>query len=256
MKRHPYTQRLPIFLGVILGLVVAVVAIAGCGTDAQSPTTASTNVVETATPQANNTPNSSGTPSPADPTQAPSATSTPAGSTPTSSPTSVPGVPTPTSSAPPTSTPPLTGRVEHPAGVSFSYPEEWEETANAVISTQFASGAECVSVRIIDREAPAGSGQAPFLYQSVVQVCSRPAEGQSLEMYMEDTYGAGMGGFEPLQIGTVTGFRLTEDQTTTVYVQNGTDRFQVVTSVVAEDPATENLRESQIQSILSSVRVE
>jgi hypothetical protein len=152
--------------------------------------------------------------------------------------------------------PPLTGRAEHPDGVSFSYPEGWEELKFAAISTQFAAGAECVTVRIIDREAPTGSGQAPFLLQSVVQVCSQPANEIPLETFMEQTYGADMGGFETFQIADQTGYRLTEGETTTAYVQHEADRFQVVTSVVVEDPATESLRQSQVQSILTSVRIE
>ncbi|MBM3940894.1 MAG: hypothetical protein FJ318_08440 [SAR202 cluster bacterium] len=131
-------------------------------------------------------------------------------------------------------------------------PNGWELTG-LLVSSEFAAGAACAAVRIVDREAPSDSGQAPFLYQSLAQVCARPVDGRSLEAFMVETYGADRGGFAPASVGGKSAYRLTQDHQTTIFLQSGTRRFQVIASVAADSPGLEALRVSQVNQILSSL---
>lgn len=166
-------------------------------------------------------------------------------------------VPTPSPSATSTTLPtqtipgkPSWDRIEHPSGFSLEYPDTWQ-TAKLVISTEFSQGADCVSVKIVDREAPSGSGQAPFLYQSVFQVCARAIDGRSLAVFMEATYGVNKGGFAPVEVGGQSGYRIDQGQGATIFLQSDRHRFQVITSAVAEAPL-QALRFEQVRMILDS----
>ena len=79
--------------------------------------------------------------------------------------------------------------LEDPAvGVSLYYPPDWSVDGQAV-ATQFAAGARCRSVRIIDFEAPPDSGAMAPMEHSFVQVCAKPLEqNDSLDQYMRRAY--------------------------------------------------------------------
>lgn len=148
---------------------------------------------------------------------------------------------------------PPDGRIERPGSFSLSYPDTWQ-TGGVVVATEFAQGADCVSVRIVDREAPATSGQAPFLYQTAFQVCARALDGRTLAAFMEATYGAGKGGFTAVEVGGRDAYRLDQGPATTIFLQSNRYRFQLVASVVAEAPL-QALRSEQIRAILESFQV-
>lgn len=141
---------------------------------------------------------------------------------------------------------------EHRSGYSFSLPEGWEISDVALISTSFSADAECSGANIIDREPPSGSGQAPFLFQSVFQVCARDTQGQSLDEFMESVYGQLEIEFVPVEVGGLSGYRFDQESSALIFAQTESHRFQLVTSVVAE-PDLEALREDQVRRLIGSV---
>lgn len=163
------------------------------------------------------------------------------------------GVDTTTSHAPATATTvtPGGGRVER-SGVSFGYPDGWEE-AGLTIATEFAADADCVAARIVDFEPPAdsGQGQAGFMLQSVVQVCVQPAGNETLEQWLTSRYG-GTGSFVQTEIGGLRGYRNAQGLDVLTFAQSADHLFQVFTSVAA-DADVERIRIDQVEAIVDSM---
>ncbi len=159
----------------------------------------------------------------------------------------------------PATTPPATtggGHLEHPSGFGFDYPKGWEE-AGPSIASEFAAGAECAAAKIVDFEPPAGSGQGPagFVLQSVVQICARPADGSTLDAFMQSVYPDSIGDFERTTIGGLDAYRLDLGTDSLAFVQSDRFRFQMYTSVAA-DPEHERTRIEEVRRIVESVSFE
>lgn len=157
-------------------------------------------------------------------------------------------------STPPDSTtssiPSQEGLIEHPSGAVFLRPRGWSESG-AVVATAFSAGADCRSAHVIDRLPPSDSGPAPSIEQSMVQVCARPAESQSLRSFLEATYGSGIPGFVETAIGGRDAYRSGEIPDWVIFVQTEATRYQIVTSVFAATEL-EAARTADVLSIIES----
>lgn len=137
-------------------------------------------------------------------------------------------------------------------GYSLSYPRGWKVTGQ-VVATEFAAGAACQSVRIVDFAPPASAGPSAQVYQSFVQICWRRADRSSLEDFMRKTYRGRLADlFERTTLSAVPAYRTKlEGQSTTFFLQTEKHRIQIVAGVVAE-PAKRANRLAQVSRILSS----
>jgi hypothetical protein len=149
----------------------------------------------------------------------------------------------------------LTGRILRNTSVGFrlTYPRGWK-VVRQVVATEFAVGAACQSVQMIDFEPASDSGPGAKVLQSFVQICwKRLSGGDSLARFVERIYGAETARlFERTQLGGVPAYRTKDDwPNLTVFLQTEAHRIQVVASVVAE-PTTRTLRRAQVQRILAS----
>jgi hypothetical protein len=147
--------------------------------------------------------------------------------------------------------PSASGTIRHASGFRLSYPEGWHETG-IVISTEFATGAECVAVLIVDQAPPSDPAQAGFVLQSGVQVCAKPVDSTSLDAYMESVYGTGVSEFVRGQRDGVVEYRRSSGLESHIFAQTNSYRFQV-TGFVTADPDLEQERLAQVQEILDSL---
>jgi hypothetical protein len=150
-----------------------------------------------------------------------------------------------------TTQPSASGTILHVPGFRLSYPEGWHETG-IVISTEFATGAECVAALIVDQAPPSDPAQAGFVLQSGVQVCAKPVDGTSLDTYMESVYGTGVSEFVRGQSDEVVEYRRNSGLESHIFAQTDSYRFQV-TAFVTADPDLEQERLAQVQEILDSL---
>lgn len=138
-------------------------------------------------------------------------------------------------------------------GFSICYPAEWSD-GGQVIATQFAAGAQCRSVRVIDFAPPPDSGATAVTEQSLVQVCAKPLEPEdSLHQYMRRTYGEALQNtFAITDLDGVPGYQSTgRGQTRTIFTQYRNSLIQIVATVAASpDKAPE--RQAQVEQILES----
>jgi hypothetical protein len=150
--------------------------------------------------------------------------------------------------------PPASKRlVNNRVGYSLAYPRTWK-LEKRVVSTGFAAAAACQSVRIVDFAPPEDSGPSAMMRQSLVQICWKPVgDGSSLERFMEQTYGDRLTMlFDRTRFAGAPAFRAANQGTnSTLFLQTGGFRLQVVTSVAA-DGGNEALRSGQVRRILSS----
>jgi hypothetical protein len=138
------------------------------------------------------------------------------------------------------------------AGFSLSYPRGWR-LAGRVVSTEFASGAGCQSVRVVDLAAPVNAGPGAEVHQSLVQLCWRRVSGDALEDFMRKTYGDRLSSlFEKTTLAGVSAFRTVSQYSKTFFVDSGSARLQIVASVVA-DPGKRALRLAQVGRIVASL---
>lgn len=139
-------------------------------------------------------------------------------------------------------------------GYSLRYPPDWR-VGGQVVSTEFATAARCESVAFVDSEPPAGSGPAPFIRRSFVQICARRVtDGLSLDEFMRRTYGASwLGSFSPTQLGGWPGYRAgREAAQTTIFLQTRVHRIQIVAVVnTGADLAAQ--RSAEVAAILESL---
>jgi hypothetical protein len=136
-------------------------------------------------------------------------------------------------------------------GYSLSYPRSWKITGK-VAATQFAAGARCRSVRVVDFSA----GPAATVRQSFVQVCWKRAAGLSLDAFMRKTYGGRLADlFERTRLGGVPAYRTRGPRMSrTFFLQTHAYRLQVVATIVAA-PAERTKRLAQVNRILASFSV-
>ena len=135
-------------------------------------------------------------------------------------------------------------------GYSLSYPAAWRVTGK-VVATQFAAGASCQTVRIVDAASPS------FVRQSFVQLCSKPiADGSSLAAFMRRTYGARLSSFfVRTTLGGEPAYRSRgQNANRTFFVQSADHRIQIVAGVVAS-PARRPARLAQVNRILRSFSI-
>jgi hypothetical protein len=136
-------------------------------------------------------------------------------------------------------------------GYTLSYPRGWK-VAGKVVATQFAIGARCQSVRVVDSR---GLAQ---VRQSFVQLCwKRVTDGSSLAEFMRRTYGRRLGTlFERTTLAGGPAYRTRGPRTNrTFFVQSATHRIQLVAAVVAA-PARRATRLAQVNRILRSLTLE
>jgi hypothetical protein len=150
-----------------------------------------------------------------------------------------------------TTTQSASGTIRHVTGFSLAYPKGWHETG-IVISTEFATEADCVSALIVDQAPPTDPAQAGFVLQSGVQVCAQPVDGDSLDTYMESVYGTAISEFTRGECGEVVEYRSGDGLESHTFAQTDSYRYQVTTFVTA-DPDLEEERLAQVQQILASL---
>lgn len=140
-------------------------------------------------------------------------------------------------------------------GYSFRYPRGWKVKRKAVGGTEFATGARCTSVQVVDFEPPpeSGAGGGGFLRRSFVQICARGlTERSSLDEFMRRTYpGSLRAQFELLKAGGVRAYAARKKDQTVIFLQSDEHRIQILASVVAE-PERLATRRAQVRRILGS----
>jgi hypothetical protein len=140
-------------------------------------------------------------------------------------------------------------------GYSLSYPGGWK-VVGQVVATEFAAGAACQSVRVVDFAPPAiPSGK---ILQSFVQICwKRVRDGSSLDEFMRNTYGRRLSElFRQTTLAGTPAYRTRGlAASRTFFLQTPKHRLQIVTAVVA-DSAKRAKRLAQVQRILASFSVE
>jgi predicted lipoprotein with Yx(FWY)xxD motif len=143
------------------------------------------------------------------------------------------------------------------AGYTLIRPRSWRAEGR-VLSTSFGAGAACRSVRVVDREPPAGSGGgAGGVLQTLVQLCARPLErpATSLEEFLRRTYPPAVRDrFAPTRLAGLMAFRSGDAADGLVLLQTRSHRIEVATAVVADD-ANRERRLAQVRRILRSLAV-
>lgn len=141
-------------------------------------------------------------------------------------------------------------------GFSLSIPRGWKMTGQ-VVATEFAAGAACQSVRIVDFEPRADAGPGAKVLQSFVQICWKRLSGdESLAGFVEKTYGGKSAGLlERTELGGVPAYRTKGNGlNATIFLQTDAHRIQIAAAVVAE--AKKRIaRQAQVQRILASFSV-
>jgi hypothetical protein len=151
----------------------------------------------------------------------------------------------------------LPGRfVNGAVGYSLSYPDGWV-VRGQVVATEFASGAECDSVVVVDFEPPGSAGPGGNTIRSFVQACARAlVDDRTLEDFMRRTYGQDFPSkFRSTTRGSLPAFEdATAESDRTIFLQTTDHRLQIRTSVVAA-PNMLSTRLSQVRWILDSFSV-
>lgn len=138
-------------------------------------------------------------------------------------------------------------------GFSLCYPADWSVGVQ-VIATQFAVGARCRSVRVIDFAPPPDSGAVAAMEQSLVQVCAKPLDADdSLDQYMRRVYGDRLQHtFAMTDLDGTPGYQSTgRGQTRTIFAQRRNSLIQIVATVAASPEKTPE-RQVQVEKILES----
>jgi len=135
-------------------------------------------------------------------------------------------------------------------GFRLNFPDDWQ-LRGQVVATEFAVGAECQSVEIIDFQPPEGS--TGLILHSLVQVCARPLEDAlTLEQFMRQTYSLPGEALEPVEFSGQPAYRSRQEgPDATIFVQTEDYRIQIVSAVAAE-PEMFPIRTAQVQAILET----
>ncbi len=138
-------------------------------------------------------------------------------------------------------------------GYALRYPAGWS-VGGRVAATEFAVGARCRSVRVVDFEPPADAGPGAQVRQSFVQVCAKPLrDGAPLEDFMRRTYGALLASrFEKAELNGMLVYRSTRKAPARlIFTQTADYRIQLYSSVTAA-PEDYARRLAQVEEILAS----
>ena len=141
-------------------------------------------------------------------------------------------------------------------GFSLIHPSDWE-VEGRVVSTQFADGARCRSVRFIDFKPPADSGAAAPMQQSFVQVCAMPKEQVgSLGQYMRRMYGDSFERtFTLVQMNGTPAYQAKgTGSSRTIFAETRNDLVQIV-AAIATSPGKFAERQAQVEQILGSLQL-
>jgi len=136
-------------------------------------------------------------------------------------------------------------------GYSLDYPPDWQ-VQGQVLATEFAGGADCRSVEIVDFQPPEGS--AAVIRHSFVQICARPLEDSlTLKQFMLQSYGSALPEeFDAAEFAGQPAYRTRkEGPDATIFLQTEGHRLQLVSAVVAE-PDVYPVRDAQVTAILES----
>lgn len=139
-------------------------------------------------------------------------------------------------------------------GYSLLYPADWQ-VRGQVVATEFASGARCESVEIIDSPVLPEPGSTALVLRSFVQICSkRLTDTASLDEFMGESYGGGFRArFHPVEIGGIAAYEMVSGGANTlIFLQTNKHRFQIVAAVVAR-AGEEAKRAAQVQQTLRSL---
>jgi hypothetical protein len=141
-------------------------------------------------------------------------------------------------------------------GFSLPIPRGWK-VVGQVVATEFAAGAVCQSIRVVDFEPGADAGPGAKVLQSFVQICwMRLSGGESLAGFVEKTYGGKSAGLlERTELGGVPAYRTKgTGLNATIFLQTDAHRIQIVAAAVAE-PTTRIARHAQVRRALASFSV-
>ncbi len=141
-------------------------------------------------------------------------------------------------------------------GFSLFHPPDWA-VEERVVSTQFADGARCRSVRFIDFEPPADSGAAAPMQQSFVQVCAMlKLHVGSLDHYMRRVYGESLDRtFTLVELNGPPAYQAKgTGSSRTIFAETDNDLIQIV-AAIATSPGKSSERQAQVQQILGSLQL-
>jgi hypothetical protein len=141
-------------------------------------------------------------------------------------------------------------------GYSLRYPAGWR-VRKQVVATEFARGAHCRSVEIVDFEPPALSGQSAAVLHAFVQVCSRRIEaGSSLGDFIRRTYPKELRAqADVITFGGHRAYRFVgPGNDTTIFLQTPAYRIQIVASAVTSADKRAK-RVSEVRAVLASFRI-
>jgi hypothetical protein len=141
-------------------------------------------------------------------------------------------------------------------GFSLFHPPDWA-VEERVVSTQFADGARCRSVRFVDFEPPADSGAAAPMQQTFVQVCAMPkAHVGSLDHYMRRVYGESFDRtFTPVDLNGSPAYQAKgTGNSRTIFAETDNDLIQIVAAIATSSERLAQ-RQIQVQQILGSLQL-
>ena len=141
-------------------------------------------------------------------------------------------------------------------GFSLFHPPDWV-VEGQVVSTQFADGARCRSVRFIDFEPPADSGAAAPMQQSFVQVCAMSKlHVGSLDQYMGRVYGESLDQtFTLVELNGPPAYQAKgTGSSRTIFAETDSDLIQIV-AAIATSPEKFSERQAQVEQILGSIQL-
>ena len=167
--------------------------------------------------------------------------------------TAPPPAASPTADAP-TARPGMARLLNTQVGYTLEYPAEWQ-IRGQVLATEFAEGASCESVQIVDFQPPEGSLAAAL--HSFVQICARPLQNSlTLDEFMGQTYGQALSSaFEVVEFAGAHAYRtVKEGANATIFLQTKGHRIQAV-SAVSADKDMEILRSAQVTAVLDSINL-
>lgn len=154
----------------------------------------------------------------------------------------------------PTATSGSINRLENSAiGFSLLYPADWH-VGGPILATEFAKGAQCESVEVVDGRAPPDSASGSSLSHSFVQICAKSlTDGLPLDQFLSRTYGeTDSAQFQRIELSGVTAYQSTNaNRDRVIFAQTHAYRLQIAAAVVAS-PDNWDQRRLQVEKILAS----
>lgn len=139
------------------------------------------------------------------------------------------------------------------AGYTLVYPADWS-LEGQVVASDFALGARCRSVRVVDFAPPPGSGAAAPMLHSFVQVCAKPTSSVgALEAFMKLTYGDRLDvSFKKTQINRLAVYETRQQEPIRMLFVEIAEHIVQIIAVVEAEPARRPERRTQVETILES----